>query len=117
MEDIILSYDEMASLRSFLIATVFNFFDAIEMETIGYYDPRDILTTASKIYSIIRFDIKEYKNPFSGKDCDIIQNCILHGQYGLGIYSKLKQLIDYETCDFSEVMDKLYLYIKENIHP
>lgn len=64
MKDIILSYDEMVSLRSFLIATVFDFFCAIEMETIGDYKVIDILSTATSVDSMIRFDVKDYKNPF-----------------------------------------------------
>jgi len=114
MEALILSYDEMASLRSFLIATVFEFFDAIEMETIGYFDANDILDMAKKIHSRIEFGKNEYVDPFNRDELDIIHNCILHGEMGLGLYQTYKIFIDYKSCVFDEAMKRIYSYIKSN---
>jgi len=114
METLILSYDEMASLRSFLIATVFEFFDAIEMETIGRYEANAILDMAKKVYSRIEFGKKEYVNPFSREELDIIGNCILHGDMGLGLYKPYKRFIDYESCVFEETMARIDRYIRSN---
>lgn len=114
MEALILSYDEMASLRSFLIATVFEFSDAIEMETIGYFDANDILDMDKKIYSRIEFGKNEYIDPFNRDELDIIHNCILHGQMGLGLYRPYKIFIDYKSCVFNETMKRVYSYIKSN---
>ncbi len=114
MEALILSYDEMASLRSFLIATVFEFFDAIEMETIGYFDANDILDMAKKIHSRIEFGKNEYVDPFNRDELDIIHNCILHGEMGLGLYQTYKIFIDYKSCVFDEAMKRIYSYIKSD---
>lgn len=111
--DLTLTYDEMASLRSYLIATVFEFSDSIEMGILGMFQPNDILSTANKVYSFMRWDKKEYTNIFSDNDYKIINSCIFHGEMALGIYSTYKKYIDYDTCDFGITKDKIYNYILE----
>lgn len=111
--DLTLTYDEMASLRSYLIATVLEFFDSIEMAALGIFQSNEILSMAKKVSSFIRWDKKEYTNIFSDHDYQIIHNCILHGEMALDIYSTYKKHIDYETCDFGITKDKIYNYIQE----
>ncbi|MBS1073592.1 hypothetical protein JK176_01655 [Gluconobacter sp. Dm-73] len=111
--DLTLTYDEMASLRSYLIATVFEFSDCIEIGILGMFQADEILSMANKVYSLIRWDKKEYTNIFSDDDCKIIKSCIFHGEMAIGIYSTYKKYIDYETCDFGITKDKIYNYIHE----
>jgi len=111
--DLTLTHDEMASLRSYLIATVFEFSDSIEISILGMFGANEILSMASKVYSFMMGNKKEYTNIFSDDDYKIINSCIFHGEMALGIYSIYKKHIDYETCDFGITKDKIYNYILE----
>ncbi|WP_169926388.1 hypothetical protein [Gluconobacter albidus] len=105
--------DEMASLRSYLIATVFEFSNSIEISILGMFGANEILLMANKVYSFMMGDKKEYTNIFSNDDYKIISSCIFHGEMALGIYLTYKKYIDYETCDFEITKDKIHNYILE----
>ena len=111
--DLTLTHDEMASLRSYLIATVFEFSDSIEISILGMFGANEILSMANKVYSLMMGNKKEYTNIFSNEDYKIINSCIFHGEMALGIYSTYKKYIDYDTCDFGITKDKIYNYILE----
>ncbi|MBS1027384.1 hypothetical protein [Gluconobacter albidus] len=76
--DLTLTCDEMASLRSYLIATVFGFSDSIEMSILGMFGANEILSMANKVYSFMLGNKKEYTNIFSNDDYKIISSCIFH---------------------------------------
>ena len=113
MERLILTFDEMASLRSFMLSTILETFDCIEMESMGHIKFHQIIYTSEKIRSILNESVKEYIDAFNKCDYEVIISCIVYGNMGLGIYNKFKSHIDYGNCDFSKTLDKLYRYINE----
>ncbi|MBF0860132.1 hypothetical protein HKD24_13070 [Gluconobacter sp. LMG 31484] len=105
--DVSFSFDEMASLRSFMIATVLEADSAVEMEAIGYISVEEILLTSNKIHSTIRRDIPNYHNIFNEDDYHRIRSCIFFGQITQGIYDRFKGHIDYGTCDFQLTLNRI----------
>ncbi|MFT8809772.1 hypothetical protein [Gluconobacter sp.] len=109
-----LSFDELVSIRNYLIATVMDFSDATEIAILGMFSDDEILMEAINIKSLLLQNKKEYTNIFSKEDYKLIKSCLYHGNLALGIYDKYKAQIDYESCIFSDTADRLLNYINAN---
>ncbi|MBF0889782.1 hypothetical protein [Gluconobacter cadivus] len=109
-----LSFDELVSIRNYLVATVLDFSDATEISILGMFSDDEILMEVIKIKSFLLQNKKEYNNVFSSGEYKLIKSCLYHGNLALGIYDKYKPQIDYGSCIFSDTAERLLNYINSD---
>jgi len=107
MTEITFEFNELVSLRTFLIATIFRFFDMSEMETVTGYESHHVLSLVSKIDKNLDGRLEKINMDFSYEEISVMANCIMFGYMGIDIYGKNKQDIDYEGYDFAAVAEKI----------